>query len=177
MKNKKIILAGGTGFIGEEMTKYFGKENNIIILTRQVKNEKNNRNDYISLSDTDLKNVRYAWWDGNTVGDWANELNGADLVINLAGKSVNCRYTQKNKNEIFDSRINAIKAIGEGVKNAISLHHFGLMPLQQQFIVMLWTNPRMNTLVNFMMISQSRFANVGKKLFTISKLHKQEKLH
>ena len=54
MKNKKIILAGGTGFIGEEMTKYFGKENNIIILTRQVKNEKNNRNDYISLSDTNL---------------------------------------------------------------------------------------------------------------------------
>jgi NAD dependent epimerase/dehydratase family enzyme len=49
MKNKKIILAGGTGFMGQEMTKYFGKENKIIILTRQV-NEKTNRNDYNSLS-------------------------------------------------------------------------------------------------------------------------------
>src|SRR5689334_8117500 len=104
MKNKKIILAGGTGFIGEEMTKYFGKENNIVILTRQVKNGKTNRNDYASLSTTDLKNVKYAWWDGKTAGEWSNELNGADLIINLAGKSVNCRYNQKNKNEIFDSR-------------------------------------------------------------------------
>ena len=53
MKNKKIILAGGTGFMGQEMTKYFGKENKIIILTRQV-NEKTNRNDYNSLSVEDL---------------------------------------------------------------------------------------------------------------------------
>jgi len=114
MKNKKIILAGGTGFMGQEMTKYFGKENKIIILTRQV-NEKTNRNDYNSLSAEDVKNIHYVKWDGKTTGEWTNEMNGADLVINLAGKSVNCRYNKKNKKEIFDSRTNAVKAIGEAI--------------------------------------------------------------
>src|SRR5678816_1810076 len=88
MKNKKIILTGGTGFMGQEMTKYFGKENKIIILTRQV-NEKTNRNDYDSLSANDLKNVTWIKWDaqpvdpagrGKTAGDpiatgWVNEMN------------------------------------------------------------------------------------------------------
>ena len=115
MKNKKIILAGGTGFIGQEMTKYFGKENNIVILTRQIKNEKTNRNDYNSLTDHDLKNVKYVKWDGKTVGDWIHVLNGADLIINLAGKSVNCRYNERNKNAIFDSRTDAVKAIGAAI--------------------------------------------------------------
>ena len=119
MKNKKIILAGGTGFLGQEMTKYFGKENNIVILTRQV-NEKTNRNDYDSLTQEDLKNVQYIKWDGKTTGDplatgWTKELNGADLIINLAGKSVNCRYSEKNKNAIFDSRTDSVKAIGEAI--------------------------------------------------------------
>jgi len=115
MKNKKIILAGGTGFMGQEMTKYFGKENQIIILTRQI-NEKTNRNDYDSLSANDLKNVSYIKWDGKATGEWVNEMNDADLVINLAGKSVNCRYNEKNKKEIFDSRTDAVKAIGEAIK-------------------------------------------------------------
>ena len=114
MKNKKIILAGGTGFMGQEMTKYFGKENRIVILTRQVY-ERTNRNDYNSLTPNDLKNVTYVKWDGKTSGDWINELNETDLVINLAGKSVNCRYNEKNKNEIFDSRTDAVKAIGEAI--------------------------------------------------------------
>lgn len=115
MKSKKIILAGGSGFIGQEMTKYFGKENNIVVLTRQIKNEKTNRNDYDSLTVADLKNVKYIRWNGKTAGDWINELNGADLIINLAGKSVNCRYNEKNKNAIFDSRTDAVKAIGEAI--------------------------------------------------------------
>jgi uncharacterized protein (TIGR01777 family) len=114
MKNKKIIMAGGTGFMGQEMTKYFGKENKIIILTRQV-NEKTNRNDYDLLSVNDLKNVSFIKWDGKTSGEWVNEMNDADLVINLAGKSVNCRYSEKNKNEIFDSRTDAVKAIGDAI--------------------------------------------------------------
>jgi hypothetical protein len=132
MKNKKIILAGGTGFIGQEMTKYFGKDNKIIILTRQIKNVKTNRNDYDSLTDADLENVRYVKWDAvpedqtgtvekpagrsKSSDAWINELNGADLIINLAGKSVNCRYNEKNKNAIFDSRTNAVKAIGDAIR-------------------------------------------------------------
>lgn len=116
MKNKKIIIAGGTGFIGQEMTKHFGKENEIIILTRQLSHTKTNRNHYDSLTRDDLKNVKFVKWDGKTAGEWISELNGADIVINLAGKSVNCRYTEKNKKEILHSRTNATKAIGVAIK-------------------------------------------------------------
>ena len=113
MKNKKIIIAGGSGFIGQEMTKYFGKENQIIILTRQIKDGKTNRNTYNSLKKEDLENTKFVKWDGKTIGDWVKELENSNLIINLAGKSVNCRYNYKNKKEIFDSRTNATKIIGE----------------------------------------------------------------
>ncbi|HYM94107.1 MAG TPA: TIGR01777 family oxidoreductase [Chitinophagaceae bacterium] len=115
MRNKKIIIAGGSGFIGQEFIKYFGRKNQIIILSRQINNEKNNRNYYNSLRTADLQKVIFIKWDGKTVTEWAKEINGADLIINLAGKTVNCRYTQINKKEIFDSRVNATIAIGEAI--------------------------------------------------------------
>ena len=120
MENKKIIIAGGTGFIGQEMTKYFGKANKIIILTRLTGNAKNNRNRYNSLTQKDIQNVKFVKWDAINIGDWSKELNEADLIINLTGKTVNCRYTEKNKKEIFDSRINANKVIGEVIRQCSS---------------------------------------------------------
>src|SRR5688572_9312926 len=119
MKNKKIILAGGTGFIGQELRRYFGKENSIVVLTRQSGSAVNNRHRYSILGKEDLNNVRYIKWDGKTTGDWANELNGADLLINLAGKTVNCRYTEKNKKEIFDSRTDSVKALGKAIDQCL----------------------------------------------------------
>jgi uncharacterized protein (TIGR01777 family) len=116
MNNKKIVIAGGTGFIGQEMIKYFGKENSIIILTRQIPDARNNRNAYYSLTAKDLEHVRYVKWDARTLGEWAHELNNSDLLINLTGKTVNCRYTEKNKKEILDSRVNAVKILGEAIR-------------------------------------------------------------
>jgi len=116
MENKKIIIAGGTGFIGQEMTKYFDKSNKIIILTRQLKNTKTNRFSYNSLTPEYLKNVKYINWDGESLNEWVKELNASDLIINLAGKTVNCRYNKKNKKEIFDSRINSTMLIGKAIK-------------------------------------------------------------
>ena len=115
MKNKKIIIAGGSGFIGEEMIRYFGKENTIVILTRKLPGSKNNRNQYSSLTNAELTKTRFVQWDGKTIGAWCQELEAADLIVNMAGKSVNCRYTAKNKKEIIDSRINATKIIGEAI--------------------------------------------------------------
>lgn len=116
MKAAKIVIAGGTGFIGQELIKYFGKENNIVVLTRKLPVANNNRNSYNSLAPAELNNVRFIKWDGKTVGNWANELEGADLIINLAGKSVNCRYNRENKKEILESRVNAVNVIGEAIK-------------------------------------------------------------
>lgn len=120
MKNKKIVIAGGTGFIGQEMIKYFGKENTIIILTRQLQDAINNRNHYYSLINDDLRNVRFMKWDGLHTGEWSKELDGADLLINLAGKSVNCRYNETNKKEIFDSRTQSVKALGAAINQCIN---------------------------------------------------------
>lgn len=65
---------------------------------------------------TEIEGVRTVYWDGKVAGAWCEELEGADIVVNLAGKNVNCRYTNKNKQEIFDSRTNSIKALCEGFR-------------------------------------------------------------
>ncbi|OMP81218.1 TIGR01777 family oxidoreductase [[Flexibacter] sp. ATCC 35208] len=103
MKNKKIIIAGGTGFIGTGLTHYFGHDNDIIILTRHP------------LPDHDR--VTYAAWDGKSLGNWVHHFENADLLINLTGKSVNCRYTPENKQAIFDSRTNATDVIAAAFRS------------------------------------------------------------
>lgn len=99
----KIIIAGGTGFIGNFLKEHFRtKTKELIILSRgEAKKE---------------GNVSYLHWDGKNLGDWKQELEGAEMLINLAGKSVNCRYTEKNKQEIFDSRTYSTLVLGEAVK-------------------------------------------------------------
>jgi uncharacterized protein len=118
MKNKKIIIAGGSGFIGQEICNYFGAENEIVILGRQTNETLGNAFGANNINKEVSKNIRYVKWDGRTIDEWSHEINGAELVINLAGKSVNCRYTEKNKQEIFDSRTNSTKAIGMAIQQS-----------------------------------------------------------
>lgn len=113
--NNKIVLAGGTGFIGEELIRYYGKKNSIVVLTRNLPDAKNNRNEYHSLSKEDLQNVQYVRWDGKHVDAWKEQLYNADILINLAGKSVNCRYTEKNKQAIINSRIDSTAVLGNAI--------------------------------------------------------------
>jgi hypothetical protein len=119
MKNNKIIIAGGTGFIGQELANYFGVENDIVILTRALQHQKTNAFGENSITAEALQHTRFVQWDGKTLGDWASEIDGADMVINLAGKTVNCRYNEKNKREIFDSRTNATKVLGAAIQKAV----------------------------------------------------------
>lgn len=99
----KIILAGGTGFIGKHLADHFiAKGDEIVILSRSNKPGKDK--------------LRFIQWDGKTLGAWKNEIDGADVVINLAGRSINTRYTEKNKKEVLESRINATHIIGEAIK-------------------------------------------------------------
>ncbi len=100
----KLVIAAGTGFLGEVLMKHFQSQyDEIIILTRQSK-----------ISEA---NISYVVWDGKTIGDWCMALQGCDVLINLTGKSVNCRYTAKNKKEILDSRLNANRVLGEALKS------------------------------------------------------------
>src|SRR6185503_8128890 len=54
-------------------------------------------------------------WNAKATGPWSNSLEGADMLVNLAGKNVNCRYTEKNKKEIFDSRTQSVEALAQAV--------------------------------------------------------------
>ena len=120
MKRKKIIIAGGTGFIGQGLIKYFAKENDIVVLSRQSAGVHGNSYSEKLILEKDGFHVRYIKWDVGTIDEgWVKEIDGADLVVNLAGKSVNCRYHRKQKQEIFDSRTSSTKAIGEGIRRAI----------------------------------------------------------
>lgn len=119
MKNKKIVIAGGTGFIGRNIAGYFAADNSIVILTRNAKDAANNAYEEFAINKPFLENIRLVEWNARDAGDWTKEIDGADLVINLAGKSVNCRYTAKNKKEIFDSRTDSTHAIGDAIAKSV----------------------------------------------------------
>jgi uncharacterized protein (TIGR01777 family) len=57
-------------------------------------------------------------WDGRTLGPWTSEIDGADAVINLAGRTVNCRYTEENLRQMMDSRIDSTRVVGEAIGTA-----------------------------------------------------------
>jgi len=118
MKNKKIVIAGGSGFIGQELCNFFGNENEIVVLSRQIPDKSTNTFGENNIKEEVLENIRFVKWDGISLDSWATEIDGCNLVINLAGKSVNCRYTEKNKKEIFNSRTNATKVIGLAIQQA-----------------------------------------------------------
>lgn len=102
MKHKRIVIAAGTGFIGRSLADYFGSDNDIIILTRSPRPA--------------VGRISYVPWDGKNPGAWGEALEKADLLINLTGKSVNCRYTPANKQAILDSRLQATAVLGAAIR-------------------------------------------------------------
>jgi uncharacterized protein (TIGR01777 family) len=101
---KKLIIAAGTGFLGQVLTNHFkDKFEEIVILTRGNSKTKNN--------------IKYVNWDAKSFSGWEAELENATALINLAGKSVDCRYTEKNKQEIYNSRIDSTTVLNQAVIN------------------------------------------------------------
>ena len=99
---KKVILAGGSGYIGSVLADFYtDKADEVVVLTRGSASLKGN--------------VRTVHWNGKDVDQWMYELEGADLLVNLTGKNVNCRYNEKNKAEILSSRLEATAALGKAV--------------------------------------------------------------
>jgi uncharacterized protein (TIGR01777 family) len=97
---KKFVLAGGSGFLGRLLAAHFHQQGHeVFVLTREPKLA------------GDVK------WDIARPDEWAGCLDGADVLINLAGRSVNCRYNAANRKEIMDSRVLTTRALGEAIRN------------------------------------------------------------
>ncbi|MBA3665444.1 MAG: TIGR01777 family protein [Bacteroidetes bacterium] len=99
---KKLIIAGGTGFLGQALIRHFEKDYDKIVILSRHENKVEGKTVYLK-------------WDARTFGTWCLELEGATAVINLCGKSVDCRYTEENKKLIFSSRLDSTKIIGEAI--------------------------------------------------------------
>ena len=99
----KIVIPGGTGQVGTVLARAFHDDSHdVVVLSRKTSN-------------LPWKIVE---WNGRNLGDWASEIDGSDVVINLAGRSVNCRYHDKNRREMMDSRIDSTRVVGEAIRAA-----------------------------------------------------------
>ena len=101
----KIVIPGGSGQVGTVLARAFHQDGHkVVVLSRNA--------------------ATAPWqvlpWDARTLGEWTSELEGADVVINLAGRNVNCRYNAKNRKAIMDSRIDSTRAVGQAIAQAKS---------------------------------------------------------
>jgi uncharacterized protein len=98
----KIILAGGSGFLGTVLANHFAAQGiEVVILTRSAKPRADATGE--------------VGWDGLSVGDWLKELEGARALINLAGISVNCRYHAWNRKLMLDWRLYSTRVLGVAI--------------------------------------------------------------
>lgn len=96
----RIVLPGGSGQVGTVLARAFHAEgHHVVVLSR----------------DPRPAPWRVVAWDAKTRGSWTKEFDGADVVVNLAGRSVNCRYGAENRRQILDSRVNSTRIVGEAI--------------------------------------------------------------
>jgi uncharacterized protein (TIGR01777 family) len=99
----KILIPGGSGQVGTILARHLHAQGHeVVILSRELR----------SLP------WKVAPWDGRTLDTWGRELDETDVVINLAGRSVNCRYTPENRGAILDSRVDSVRVIGQAIAQA-----------------------------------------------------------
>src|SRR6059058_999731 len=100
----KIIIPGGTGQVGAILSRAFSAAGDEVVVLSRKSNPHSS--------------CRCVQWDGKSVGSWAEELEGAAVVINLAGRSVNCRYGKRNRREIMESRVDSVHAVRRALEKA-----------------------------------------------------------
>lgn len=103
---KKVIITAANGFLGKNLAQFLSRNYEVVALVRTI-NET-------------VKDVKYFQWNGVDPGDWQLEFEDAYAVINLAGRSVNCRYNEENKKQIYASRLESTRLIGEAIESCIN---------------------------------------------------------
>jgi uncharacterized protein (TIGR01777 family) len=99
----KIVIPGGAGQVGTILARAFHADGHeVIVLSRAPQR----------------RPWRVVGWDGVTLGTWQHDIDGSDVVINLAGRSVNCRYTAAHRNEILQSRVLSTSVVGQAIARA-----------------------------------------------------------
>ena len=97
----RIVIPGGSGHLGAVLARsLLAGGHEVAVLTRRPGS---------------ASPWRETAWEGRTVGPWLREIEGADAVINLAGRSVNCRYGKRNLKEMMDSRVDSTRAVGQAI--------------------------------------------------------------
>ena len=96
------MIAGGSGFIGQAFSGHLMRSNfDVVVLTR---------------SDSESGGgIRFAKWDGKSADGWRHELDGAAAVVNLAGRSINCRFTADNRRQVLQSRVDSTRALANAI--------------------------------------------------------------
>jgi uncharacterized protein (TIGR01777 family) len=100
----KVIIPGGSGQVGTVLARAFQQRGDEVVV--------------LSRTQSNALPWRVVKWDGEALGEWDAEVEGADAVINLAGQSVNCRYTAENRRIIIDSRVKSTRAVGQAIAQA-----------------------------------------------------------
>jgi uncharacterized protein len=99
---RRIILAGGSGFLGKALVQHFvARGDEVIVLTRSPRERSDGAKEVV--------------WDAKSLGEWIKWIEGAEVVINLAGKSVDCRYNEPNRKAIINSRVDSTRILGEAI--------------------------------------------------------------
>ncbi len=102
MPQPRLIIPGGTGFLGRTVAQWFAARGwDVVALSRDAR--------------ATAPGARVVQWDARTLGDWARACDGAAAVLNLAGRSVNCRYTPRNRRLIMDSRVDSTRVVGAAI--------------------------------------------------------------
>ncbi|WP_143264455.1 NAD-dependent epimerase/dehydratase family protein, partial [Amycolatopsis kentuckyensis] len=101
----KIVIPGGTGHLGRVLSRALvAQGHEVVVLTRRDAPPE--------------PGVRHVLWDGRGPGPWTADVDGSDVVLNLAGRSVNCRYTQANLREMLNSRVDSARVVGGAIAGA-----------------------------------------------------------
>jgi uncharacterized protein len=98
----RVVLPGGTGQIGQVLARHFHAQgHSVTVISRNPRSAP----------------WRVVGWDGVTPGKWTDDLDDCDVCINLAGRSVNCRYTEANRRSIYESRIRSTQLLNQVISS------------------------------------------------------------